>query len=129
MLGLQQTALGYSAAPHGFVTGLQDLPPDLDFQGVTWPHVNHTVGSSHKQRVINALLLTTVMMRSWGGQEKNEHEAPSSLSSPEGLHLFYGQRTTSAAGAVKVSIPSAKVTTNNRITLTNLIGKYSSIYN
>lgn len=31
--------------------------------------------------------------------------------------------------SVKVSFPSAKVTTNNRITLTNLNGKDSSIYN
>lgn len=71
------------------------------FPGGNMPHVNHTVGSSHKrQSVINALLLTTVLMRSCRGLERNEHGAPSPLSSPEGLYLFYGQGTTSAPRAV-----------------------------
>lgn len=71
---------------------------DLGFQVGTWPDVDHTVDSSHKhQSAINALLLTTVMRRSWRGQERNEHGAPHPLSSPKGMYLFHGQRTAPEA--------------------------------
>lgn len=127
MLCLQQAALGCFAAlpPHGFVPGLQDLPPALGFLGGAWLHANNTAGSFHKwQSVINALLLTTVMMRSLErpGKEWAWGPKPPLISLKCCTCFTDKEQLLLPELSVKASFLSAKVTVNNRITLKNING-------
>lgn len=118
--------------PHSFVSGLQDLPPALGFLGGSLASCEqHSRFFSQMTKCHKCITVDNSDDETPGEARKGTSVGPKAPS-----HLLKcctcfmdKEQLLLLELSVKASFLSAKVTINNRITLKNINGKYSSVYN